>query len=1143
MRSSSADAAPPEARPRAPAVALCVLVLLTAHLSRIQAQQEPAAEEPAAATGALEDAPESEAETDAPSLFERTLVADVTTAELGELLDWARSRELSTRGSRVDVENRILQSYGVSRPPDETAQEGDEGQPGEAGRDPSIARIERARTSEFFEADLTGEEYLRLVGGVVLTMEDGDSVHRIEAEEITLNLASDTLAARGGVLYQLSREDGGGESFRGETVVFQVDTWDGVFIDGITERTGDLEEGDVDFSVAGVRISRSPNEIIVIDDGSVTSSPADPPNYRIRADRIWLLAPGEWGFRRATLFVGRIPAFYLPVFFLPGDRLFFNPAVGTRERAGAFVQTTTYLFGQSEEREPPISIMQLGEAPEDRDREIRGLFLRIPDTPLEEDPEDWSLKVMLDLYSNLGVYTGGEASLPDFGPFSTFDARLGFGASRNIYFENGQYSSYFVDDDGRAQTHWNRGYLLGTRLPLRYEMTFDGAVREGPVTLDGEFELYSDPEFRRDFADRAEGMDWSFILNSAAEDEESIPATVSSLNWRLRGTWRPDVAALRPWVRSVSVTPILAQMTFRTRAATNLPDAVDRPESDASPEAQFYYPQAVVLPQVGARIDGTLLSLPQRPATRAGDPQGTARTGSGSAGAPDRDLVPPWQRDDPPGEAPDSPFRLPQRAPDERGLVDPQDGTFTVQYSLTPSLRYDRFTDNEDWSEPSDAEFTWRYSTLQVRSGGAVTSTARTRDSIAELASTVAFDARYQDLEPGSGLEASERDSLRLESFRFRQFTASQDTSLTIRPLRGVASLEASSLGYSLDTAVYEWTFDELSGAGNPRYRSRFVEWDQADVDTHQTRFDLRWDRWGGEQRFEARADLPPRDSAYRGSLRAVTGPLTSSLSAGIVDRDDEGWTPDPLIQNHTLSLLGGNLGATQRLDYDLDQAVLIQSASSLSVWILTARLNGRRSGGFRFDPVGGWEDTGGTRFRWVSASLSADGEQTITFWRRRVEITLDGELAINADLQRFTGSSMDLRYGVELAIHRFLDLEITARSRNDSIYQYVPSLAREVDRPPRNLATDLVDSLRLFDREARENSFFKIDSLDISAIHDLQDWEMRFTYRGRPELDTSGSVSVYRWESEVAILVRWRSISELRRNLQVTDGTVEFVQ
>lgn len=1082
-------------------------------------------------------AQEADQPADTRTLFERTLPRDIATADLQELIIWARSLGLSDRGTRTQVEDRILEYYGVTRPP--------EGQDDtDAGGDASgsLLRIRRARGTDYFSLEQVDEQYLRIVGGVILSLEEEGATHTIEADEVTINLATDTLAARGAVVYSVERDDGT-ESFRGDEIVFQIDTWEGIFVRGITESFDDAAAEDEEFTVSGERISRSAGEIIVIDDGTITSSQADPPNFRIRATRIWVLAPGEWALRNATLYVGRVPLLWFPAFFLPGDRLFFSPAVGTRSREGAYVQTTTYLIGQKEDQDPPLSIMRLGDAPEDQDRVIDGLFLRIPEEPPPEDPTGWYLKIMADTYTTLGGYAGIAASMPDLGPASTMDWRVGLGVSRNIYFENGTYSNFYVDDEGNARRHWNSGRFFDVGVPFRYEAEYSTRIQMLGATLTTDLLLLSDPEFRRDYWNREEGMDWSFLFQSGTEDEESTAAgasTVSSLSWDASLTWSPSVGNLSPWIERVSIDTLAADLQWRTRDNQDLPNAVDRPESDASPEEEFFYPQSALLPELRMTISGTLYTYPSTQSSSTSEDSDDAEEA-----APEHaeDIRPPWDQGDDTGREREDPrYILPDPISNFPGLPAPTTGGATLSYTLRPTIRYDRFTDDDDWDSPDDVSLDWAYSTVQSRNTLALAFNANTRDGWARLQSSANLEQRFQEVDSSDDVDEAELEQLTLDAYQFTGEEGTQSTTITFYPLVVVPNLSGSNLQYSLSSLLFERTFEELREDGSPRYAFSTGSWKKEDISTHRTRLSVAWDVRDSTQSLTGSANLPPLDGAYTVSLTLVTGPLTTTVSGGYREDSEGTWTADNIVQNHTLSLLDGDVRASQRFEHNVEESRLQQAVSGITLWPLSVTLTGRYTGGFSFEEGSGWVSEPEEDFRWTSLSVGLDGTQTYRFWKRRVDLSLNGSLSADIDLLRYSSSSLVVDYGFTLDIYRFLELDFSARSRNDFIYQYFQGPAAELDRPRRSLGDDLVDSLRLFDREARENSFFKIDRIDLSAVHDLQDWELTVSYSGLPQLETEGGQSQYRWRSVLAILLRWRSISELRRNIRVEDGEVEFL-
>ena len=160
--------------------------------------------------------------------------------------------------------------------------------------------------------------------------------------------------------------------------------------------------------------------------------------------------------------------------------------------------------------------------------------------------------------------------------------------------------------------------------------------------------------------------------------------------------------------------------------------------------------------------------------------------------------------------------------------------------------------------------------------------------------------------------------------------------------------------------------------------------------------------------------------------------------------------------------------------------------------------------------------------------------------WYRRFELSLTGQSTVDLDLQRYTSGSMLIDYGFRMKIHRFLDIQLSGRSRNDQIYRYIPALAEDAGVPYRNPLRDISDSLRIFNTPARENSNFNLESISFSMIHDLQDWELSLRYTGRPEFRRDGQ-DRYQWSGVTVLMVRWRPISELERTVRIEEGVIQF--
>ena len=113
--------------------------------------------------------------------------------------------------------------------------------------------------------------------------------------------------------------------------------------------------------------------------------------------------------------------------------------------------------------------------------------------------------------------------------------------------------------------------------------------------------------------------------------------------------------------------------------------------------------------------------------------------------------------------------------------------------------------------------------------------------------------------------------------------------------------------------------------------------------------------------------------------------------------------------------------------------------------------------------------------------------------------------------------------------MHEFLALDLSMRSSNDQIYVYVPPLAQEVGREPRSLFLDLWRSINFFSDSDRRLSAFNLQRLELSAIHDLGDWDLTVSLSVQPELVTqNGGPSTFELASRFSLNVQWRPIGEL---------------
>jgi lipopolysaccharide assembly outer membrane protein LptD (OstA) len=1067
------------------------------------------------------------------SLLRRTLAQDIRTAGFYELSAWLESLGLSTQGGRSDLEARLFGYYELEPSEQGTSPEG--------GR---VLTIDSALETDYFEIEAVEEGYVRLRGGVVLTLEDQEegAVHRIEAEEIVVNQEEQALTALGGVQYTIERADGT-ETFRGERLTFYLDTWEGIFIDGASRRPRTIEDEELTFTYSGSVVTRSPDDIIVMEDGVITSSEADPPNYQIRARKIWLLDVGEWGLQHAALHVGRIPVFYFPFFFRPGDKLFFHPSVGYRSREGTYIQTTTYLLGRKEETSSPISFLQIaeegsGEVP----REREGLFLRVIEEPSEEEEPDWTLKFLSDIYTTLGAHLGMDGSFVEVGLFDSLEFRSSIAASRHVYSQGAFSYSPFRVVDGEAEDDWNTAYLGSISLPLRYlfDASFLSELESGSV--EGQLELFSDPFMELDFRDRGEEMDWLGLIRSGEEESIEEPETRDSQTWRIRGNYSWQLDPDTPAPESIRIENLEGRLSWLSRDVEDVFLSDSALAADRSPESEFYVPKTLTFPDLRMRITGTIFDT----ARSAGEDSEEESPGE----SPDLDLRPPWPRGGGVGEAEDAEaarIRYPDLQGDVVGIPVAPPLTQSLRYEVLPRVTVENRFDDGEWKQPEDVDYTYEVSTFTTTNTLRLLYQADFFDRYLVYDDTITLIANYRSLYNSDRMEDDDYAKEREQAFDFSRLETRNSLLLTSFFLQRKPYWDASNLSYSLDTTLYQRLFDSLDADDNPVYDDRTFRWDDDYVTAHQVDAKLRLDIWQARQSLDLSATLPPLTDEYSSTLTTITGIVTSSVSVSAV-YDNREWTYNPLSSSQTIAPLGWlSFSHSEVFDIEGDEWTSFKLESVLgplrSEYLMTKSRDYEFVDDFVFQGFSSpWQPVGADTLRPTSATVALNFDRELDpLWKNRLLLSTLVSSGLNMNLLRYTESSFDITFGLGVKIHKFLDLTFESVSENDFVYQYVPRLAEKVGREPRNLFTDLADSYSFFNRQEREESFFKLKRIAVSAVHRMGDWDLTFSYSGAPEEVIDGGDRRLEWVPQMEIVLEWKPIPEIRSQVTREDDITDY--
>ncbi|MDR2021654.1 MAG: LPS-assembly protein LptD [Treponema sp.] len=1056
------------------------------------------------------------------------LSMDIRTSTLMELAYWCRELGLSDGGTREDLVRR-LQGYYRLAPDSEAAPEG------------RIITIESARSTEYFTLESVNEEYARLTGDVMVSLKEGETVHRIKAWEILFNRTRNILSASGGVEYV--KEDGTvRETFRGESITVNLDNWSGVFMDGVSEHAA--AAGETAYRFAGTLISRNEQDVTVLTRARITNAANKEALWSVEASKIWLLPGSDWAALNTVLKVGEIPVLYVPFFFYPADEITFHPVLGYRSREGSFVQTTTYILGRPKttvSAESSLTRLMGDDSSSEKIRE--GIFLRSTGRPAR-DPGDTNFSVLLDAYTNLGIYAGTELALPQKGVFGPFNLSAGLGFTRDIYQVDSTYYTPFANYDGESS--WNHSYFFSEGIPFRYRFKTSGSASGGYGSVAWEMPFYSDPYVDQDFLNRSEALDWVSMLRSGmAPGEESSLDPIGSYEWRVSGSSRISVPALAPYLTDLSISSWASAISFRTR------NSASEPAGSTSPRRRFFYPDRFTIYSISASLGGTPLSLGDAPAKAAGPEEETPEAGLfGDLGVPRT----PWQDTPPADPAETNDGTLQPPALSQRFDIPLSHGPrFSIDYRLNPSSSSElqfrsgdahwREAEDINWGDISSVLFT-------LRTDGSVNFTLA--DTTPLFSNTLRFfgtaawqDYSYMNEEAEEFDTPAERDAARRRVNSGRYFTTSWEYGATVKPFYQSAVWGNSNFQYTLRGLLVRYLFD----SGADTWEADYTKWNNKNVELHRMVANLNASVMDYNQSLAITSDMYPRQPTLGGDA-VIRAWITETNARGrIVDPYNDGNRIfEPLYFTETLRF-APSYSAQQYLVYDPELEEFTTLTSSLILNHFAASYSMARSVEYELVSGSGWQvkDPNDLALRPRDIRLSyAQIFRKDNVWKNRLSFSVSVNTNLTFDLQRYTYSKFTFSLGFIMSIANFLDISLTATSENSVVYRYVqdwPFFNTPEIPGEKNPFVDLFNSFR-FDRDdLRKESGFKFKSFNLTMVHHLGDWNAKLGITLTPYLDNTSSLRSdwqYRLNPEISFLVQWVPAEEIKS--EITYDKDQFV-
>jgi len=1063
----------------------------------------------------------------------RRIEMELKTSTLQELASWCRMLGLSESGTRTDLTKRISDHLNVAQ-----------GQQDNENR--KVITIEAAQTSEYFSIDVIGEDYARLKGGVRISLKDKDTVHNIKADEVLFNRTRNLLSASGNIQYEKKEADTM-ETFRGKSLTVNIDDWSSIFLDG----SSTFEDGGSAYLFSGSVIYRSDQDVTILNKARISNANSEEAYWSIKASKLWLLPGSDFAILNAVLSVGEIPVLYIPFFYFPTDEIVFHPVLGYRSREGGFIQTTTYILGRPKaDNSQASSLSKIMGNSNDNEKKLQGLFLRSTNKKVVNQNEV-SLKALADYYVNLGAYAGIELTTPKTGILNSVDFSLGLGFSRTLRNTSSGYTPYNTD----GTFNWDQSNLFSAMVPFRYKIRFTSGISAKYGGLTWNIPFYSDPFMDRDFANRAESMDWmNMVQQGAAIDPISEQSgELGPFQWQLNGTFNPPLQKLNPYITRISFSTISTSLSF-----VRIEDSLISREA---PSRFFFAPDKLTIYNISASITGTPFSIGAAPRSNANNTANSkeAEDPFNGMGTP----ISPWQeKEEKSSEKPASnELLVPPVISQTFSIPSAGNTRFSFDYQLSPSATSGlnfmfqdwRSYKDVDWSDVKSiishfsliANLNFRYD----HSSGLFTNVLAF-SSTGNLRDYTYLNPEFVTTQSGETVEeAMERE--KKNQYGFTNYNAVYSYNGTFKPLYNDSIFGQSNLQYAFrGTLVRSKKYTDGNG---PELTPEWGSWVKEDrnkdilgLSSHRLSANLAANVFDKTQSLSFSTELPPMDGLItaNATFRAWIAETAFNFRMEKPEAEKD-WIIKPYDIRGTFNF--GKVGSfVQYLAVTPEENNRVTSLrSTLSLWsVFRAEFIMVNTPIYFFnnsDPNNRkWEQKGDPVLNAKELSFSyKQSFVNLKFFNDRLHLSFNIDTSLTYDLQRYTNSIFMFSMGFSLKINNFLDISMAATSRNVEIWRYfkdVPGIDTSMylgEGRQFNLFLDLLDSFNFFDENARKRSAFKMHKLDLKAIHNLGDWSAELGVNVYPYPDHSGVRPIYKIIADVSFMVKWVPISEIKSDIK----------
>ncbi|AHH11042.1 LPS-assembly protein LptD [Borrelia coriaceae] len=1091
------------------------------------------------------------------TLMQKANLKELELSSDEELRKWALKEGIEEKDVSK-IKSLLLEKFGIS--PDLFSKDGKDG-----GRYKIV--IESTDNLENFTYEMTEDENIVFKGKVNLIIEDikNNKKHNIKGDKIIFNKNTKKLFSTGNVKYKFDLSTGENLYFYGSELFIDFDSQNFLLKNGVIQKKIHKNLVDHIVSFGGKVLRKLDNDTNILENAFITTSKIPEPYYSIRASKIWILPSGDFGILNALFYIGRVPIFYLPFFFKPGDSLFFNPSLGYFARKGLALFNTVYLLGQKSVDPDKSSFLDFDfhfAQNSDKKAYIRNGYLTyfFAEDVVFKVNKDY-VKLLFDIYSNLGFYSGVDFNLSstlDF--FKTFEGSFGIGLTRTIHKHNfsGVYRPFARDSINYSLFSFdniNRGDIFGFEVPFRYLFKSKSEFLISDALFSVIFEHYSDPYVMLDFKDRLESATFFSIL-SPLKDSSETSNIIRTFDWKLSSFYN------RTFDNNSLIDYRLNNLgfTFKLADYDNIYGKNGRePKDIRDPTRKWFYLERIYLPYIELNFQRDLYN----------------RNWALSSVSKDKEIIMLPKVKDIGDDVEDGKDDGAKKSEGKKDLtkdlylspkpivlneLNKQD-SFYIRLGINPYLKNNIFFDASNIKSPQEFKYDVKTYLFDVKNKIDLKFYADfynrfiTFEDVLYL-NTIEYNPLGKDynlVDKDKKSEHSVINKINLNLFPFMMYPAFSRSSVKLENKVTIYSFDKK---YDRDSKILSgksntvfWkspeTFHQEFNIGLI-YDYRFFTTSLSSVlkntfehmhAASKLKFTLEFPYLLQEVGVGIKYDKKFNDDNNKSSLKKTS--VQRSLSPLSPYKD---LKMNPALYYRIEPRYLDYLKLVFLAAYDPLINGISELLFKINAYDFRFEFEMKNDFEYIYDKLLGDFEKVSSTTKIIPYSLMLQYKKDLydfKFFDEKFKIGLGTDIGWKMNLQKFVDNELWAEFTLKFKYTKFFELNFSTRSINTKTFRYFGGYMRQLDLESVNLFADLFKSFNFFNVQDRKDSLFKIKKISTSFKFNFYDWKFVGEYSLSPDIlkDNSGRYSAI-WRNNFSIYISWNFFEPIKSSFENNSST-----